>query len=211
MRFVQLLADFVAEVPELGGRYPWCALKGDFSCLGQSERGSLHFFGFSGIRRPSTGLGFISFYGRSGYRRELSWPASPAAPPACSELVDDETARVHHDRARHRLGLPPQHRRRHLGYPRCRRQRRQLDQGDRRVADDFEDADGTNVLSFWQAVDKARKTVRGTGDAAGRPSTIAEAIAAYKTDLAAQGRAIANATRVNKHLPPSLAAPRSLL
>jgi integrase len=74
------------------------------------------------------------------------------------------------------------------------------------VADDFADADGTNVLTFWQAVDKGLKLVHGTDDAAGRPATFAEAIDAYEKDLAAQGHAVDNATRVRKRLPPTLAA-----
>src|SRR5215470_8267484 len=39
------------------------------------------------------------------------------------------------------------------------------------VADDHEDADGTHVLTFWQAQDKARTLARGTTDN-GRPWTV---------------------------------------
>jgi hypothetical protein len=69
------------------------------------------------------------------------------------------------------------------------------------LADDFEDADGTNALTFWQATDKILKLVRGSRDAARRPTTIAEVIDQYEKDLAARGRSVSNARRIRKHLP----------
>jgi integrase len=74
------------------------------------------------------------------------------------------------------------------------------------LADDFEDADGANVLSFWEAQDKARKLPRGSDADAGRPATVAEAIASYEADLAARGGAIENAARILKHITPALAS-----
>ena len=73
------------------------------------------------------------------------------------------------------------------------------------LADDFEDADGAHVLTWWQAIDKARQLARGTDDA-GRPQTVAEAVAAYERDLRARGGSVANAGRIRKHLTPALAA-----
>jgi integrase len=73
------------------------------------------------------------------------------------------------------------------------------------LADDHEDADGTNVLSFWQAQDRARKLARG-GDDAGRPLTVGEALDIYAADLVARGGAIENAGRIHKHITPTLAS-----
>jgi len=73
------------------------------------------------------------------------------------------------------------------------------------VADDHEDADGSNVLTFWQAQDKARTLARGNVDD-GRPCTVTEALDAYAADLKARGGLIANAFRVRYHLPPALAS-----
>jgi integrase len=73
------------------------------------------------------------------------------------------------------------------------------------LADDFEDADGEHVLTWWQAIDKARKLARGTDDA-GRPATVKEAVDAYERDLIARGGSVANAGRIRKHLTATLAA-----
>src|SRR5262245_13673055 len=79
------------------------------------------------------------------------------------------------------------------------------------LADDHEDADGRQVLSFWQAQDRARALVRGK-DAGDRPVTVAEAIDAYERDLAARGGAVINAHHA-RHLLPAvlLAKPVALL
>ena len=74
------------------------------------------------------------------------------------------------------------------------------------LADDFEDADGEHVLTFWQAQDKARQLARGDKDGAGRPQTVAEAVDAYERDLIARGGSVANAGRIRKHLTSTLAA-----
>ena len=52
------------------------------------------------------------------------------------------------------------------------------------LADDFEDADATNVLTFYQAQDAAKKLARGgDGSADCAPTTVDGALIAYKTDL----------------------------
>jgi Phage integrase family len=71
------------------------------------------------------------------------------------------------------------------------------------IADDREDADGANVLTFWQAADKAKALARGQDADAGRPATVREALADYETDLGVRGGSTENATRLNR-LPPSL-------
>ena len=58
------------------------------------------------------------------------------------------------------------------------------------LADDHEDANGSTVLTFWEATEVARKLARvddAVGEVeGGRPPTIAEAIAAYERDLKAR-------------------------
>ena len=52
------------------------------------------------------------------------------------------------------------------------------------LADDFEDADAKNVLTFYQAQDQAKKLARGEdGSADSAPITVDGALKAYKTDL----------------------------
>ena len=72
------------------------------------------------------------------------------------------------------------------------------------IADDHEDADGSNVLTFWQAADKAKALARGTDADAGRPSTVDEALTDYATDLAVRGAHATNATHPRHHLTASL-------
>jgi integrase len=71
------------------------------------------------------------------------------------------------------------------------------------VADDHEEANGSSVLSFWQAQDKARVLARGNGDD-GRPCTVIEALDAYAADLKARGALVGNAWHVRRHLTPAL-------
>lgn len=76
------------------------------------------------------------------------------------------------------------------------------------LADDVEDADGQRVLSYMQAVDKARYLARG-GDGADpyggrRPITLEEAVADYKADLRARGQNPRNADNAIHHVPASL-------
>src|SRR5262249_23582307 len=73
------------------------------------------------------------------------------------------------------------------------------------LADDFEDANGAHVLSWWQAIDQGRKLARGADDA-GRPITVGEAVDAYERDLLARDGSVANAGRIRKHLTATLAA-----
>jgi integrase len=81
------------------------------------------------------------------------------------------------------------------------------------VADDFEDPDGTHVLTFHQAGDAGKALARGKGDTTdSKPMTVADAIARYKIDLKSRGGHLSNATRVEKHLTNTLAGkPAALL
>jgi integrase len=74
------------------------------------------------------------------------------------------------------------------------------------LADDFEAADGAAVLSYWQAIDAARKAARGGGEEGGRPITVDEAITRYRADLIARGAVPYNADGVRAHLPPGMLA-----
>jgi integrase len=73
-------------------------------------------------------------------------------------------------------------------------------------ADDFDDADGTNVLDFWQAQEKARTIGRTehTGHGSVKPATVAEALDAYDADLKTRGALAGNVIRVRAHLPDRL-------
>src|SRR5215211_2189133 len=76
------------------------------------------------------------------------------------------------------------------------------------VADDFEHASGSDVLSFWQAQDRARTAGHG-GDAdedRGKLPTVAQVIDRYEADLKVRGGDVYNAQRVRVHLPEVLAS-----
>jgi integrase len=69
------------------------------------------------------------------------------------------------------------------------------------LADDFEDADGKNVLTFYQAQDAAKKLARGEdGSAATAPSTVDGALKDYKRDLEARNANPYNAEHPRLHL-----------
>jgi hypothetical protein len=73
------------------------------------------------------------------------------------------------------------------------------------IADDFEEADGEHVLSWWQAIEAARRVARGSADV-GRPATVKEAVDAYEKDLIARGGSLRNVGRIRAHLTPTLAS-----
>jgi len=74
-------------------------------------------------------------------------------------------------------------------------------------ADDFDEADGSNVLDFWQAQEKARMLGRAeqTGDGrSAKPATLSQALDAYEADLKTRGADAGNVSRVRMHLPARL-------
>jgi integrase len=74
-------------------------------------------------------------------------------------------------------------------------------------ADDFEDANGTSHLDFWQAQDRAKTLARGGGDGDEvKPLTVAQALDKYEVDLRRRGGDVRNVARVRAHLSPTLAA-----
>ena len=79
------------------------------------------------------------------------------------------------------------------------------------LADDHEEANGEQVLTFWQAQENARKLARSgkSGDYeddVGRPVTVREALDAYQADLIARGGDVHNVGRVRGHLSNTLNA-----
>ena len=72
------------------------------------------------------------------------------------------------------------------------------------AADDFEPANGDAVLTYAEALDRAREMARG--GSGGRPSTVAQALDSYESDLRARGGLPGNASRVRRNLPASLLA-----
>jgi integrase len=73
------------------------------------------------------------------------------------------------------------------------------------TADDFEANNGEGILSWFEAIEAARKLARGSGEA-GKPATVAGAVDSYERDLIARGGSVANAGRIRRHLTPTLAA-----
>ncbi|WP_063791605.1 hypothetical protein [Bradyrhizobium valentinum] len=72
------------------------------------------------------------------------------------------------------------------------------------LADDRETANGDSVLNFFDAQNRARKLARGTEADSDKLVTVAEALDAFETDLAARGGAKYNATSVRNHCSPAL-------
>ncbi|MHC2412894.1 integrase [Bradyrhizobium diazoefficiens] len=72
------------------------------------------------------------------------------------------------------------------------------------LADDFEDANGKSVQSFFQAQATALKMARGSEADGDKPVTVAEALDAYQTDLEARSGAKHNAISVRNHVLPPL-------
>src|SRR5262249_19579903 len=82
------------------------------------------------------------------------------------------------------------------------------------LADDLEPADGRAVLTYWQAIDAARKLARrqpGDPDDDSRPLLVADAIDAYEKHLEAKGSRTYNATLARLHAAALLSRPVALL
>src|SRR5215472_4966871 len=75
------------------------------------------------------------------------------------------------------------------------------------LADDFEDADGKNVLTFYQAQDAAKRLARGEdGSADTAPITVDGALKDYRRDLEARNANPYNAKSPRVHLTKVLLA-----
>ena len=73
------------------------------------------------------------------------------------------------------------------------------------AADDFADADGNAVLTFWQVQDKVRSLARADRGGTAEPITVAQALDAYEADLKTRGAEIANVQRIRAHMTNRLA------
>jgi integrase len=75
------------------------------------------------------------------------------------------------------------------------------------LADDFEDSDSKNVLTFFEAQDQAKKLARGEdGSADNAPITVNGALKDYRRDLEARNANPYNAESPRVHLSPVLLA-----
>jgi integrase len=74
------------------------------------------------------------------------------------------------------------------------------------LADDFEDSDGKNVLTFYQAQDTAKRLARGDADSDAAPLSVDAALNDYKRDLEARVANPYNAEWPRQHLPKALIA-----
>jgi hypothetical protein len=72
------------------------------------------------------------------------------------------------------------------------------------LADDFEDANGETVLTYWQALDRAKSLARAGEGNDGTPISVEAAIEAYALDLEMRGANKANAAMLRLHVPAAL-------
>jgi integrase len=80
------------------------------------------------------------------------------------------------------------------------------------LADDFEDSDGKNVLTFYEAQDAARQLARGKDGTDTAPITVSSALDDYRRDLEARNANPYNAEWPRLHLTSALLAkPAALL
>jgi integrase len=68
------------------------------------------------------------------------------------------------------------------------------------LADDHEDSNGESVLTYWQALERAKTLARAGEGNSEQPISVAEAIDAYESDLETRGGRKYNATQLRLHL-----------
>ncbi|MBH5397910.1 hypothetical protein HZZ13_08905 [Bradyrhizobium sp. CNPSo 4010] len=79
------------------------------------------------------------------------------------------------------------------------------------IADDYEDANGDTVLTFEQAIERAKERARGLqtdvkADHSKAPLTVDDAVNLYEDDLKARGGGVRNATDIRIHVKPGMLA-----
>ncbi|MCK1671183.1 tyrosine-type recombinase/integrase [Bradyrhizobium sp. 150] len=72
------------------------------------------------------------------------------------------------------------------------------------LADDHEDANGESVMSYWQALERAKMLARAGEGNTEQPISVAETINAYEADLETRGGRKYNATQLRLHLTDAL-------
>jgi integrase len=73
------------------------------------------------------------------------------------------------------------------------------------TADDYQDADGTAILTYLQATDKARALARTKGTDTSAVVTVSDALDAHEADLEARGGDKGNVSRARGHVSTALA------
>ncbi|MGY4317223.1 tyrosine-type recombinase/integrase [Bradyrhizobium sp. JR3.5] len=68
------------------------------------------------------------------------------------------------------------------------------------LADDHEDANGNSVMTYWQALEHAKKLARAGEGNSEQPISVAQAVDNYEADLEARDGSKFNATGVRRHL-----------
>jgi hypothetical protein len=74
------------------------------------------------------------------------------------------------------------------------------------LADDYEEANGETVMTYWQALEKARLLARAGEGSSDSLVTVGEAVDNYEADLAARGAQKDNATAIRRNLSDTLSA-----
>jgi integrase len=72
------------------------------------------------------------------------------------------------------------------------------------LADDHEDANGESVMTYWQALERAKILARAGEGNSEQPISVAKAIDAYESDLETRGGRKYNATQLRLHLTEPL-------
>ncbi|BAR58839.1 integrase [Bradyrhizobium diazoefficiens] len=72
------------------------------------------------------------------------------------------------------------------------------------LADDHEDANGESVMTYWQALEKAKALARAGEGTSEQPISVAAAIDAYEADLEMRGASKYNASEIRLHLTDAL-------
>jgi integrase len=70
------------------------------------------------------------------------------------------------------------------------------------TADDFAEANGRDVLDYWQASDAARRLA--SGNAGPAVVTLGDALDRYEADLRTRDRDVVNVTRIRRHLSEAM-------
>jgi integrase len=72
------------------------------------------------------------------------------------------------------------------------------------LADDHEDANNASVLSYWQALEQAKKLARAGEGNSEQPISLSGAVDAYEADLETRGGRKYNATQLRLHLTDAM-------
>ncbi|HZV05862.1 MAG TPA: hypothetical protein VE999_12335 [Gemmataceae bacterium] len=72
------------------------------------------------------------------------------------------------------------------------------------LADDHEDANNASVMSYWEALEQAKKLARAGEGSSEQPISISGAVDAYETDLETRGGSKYNATQLRLHLTDAM-------